>query len=81
MTSCEKPATVKQQMTHRARMDRLLRQLPSIPAERYLCEEHADVIDKDWIAVPHELRVDTNSTRIYAVDSQFPVRQCEWEEE
>lgn len=54
-TKCEKPATVKQQMTHAATLQLLTGPAryssKPFPATRHLCAEHADVIDDDWILI------------------------------
>lgn len=76
---CSKPATIKQQLTHAARLRHMLSHSASLrdtpSSERYLCEEHADLIDKDWIMVQAVNHGDVASVLAWAD------KQCEYVED
>ena len=74
--TCEALATVRQQMTHKARLKRMINARALFQAERYLCAEHADIIDREWITVAG------NVTPALAADLGWPKDQrCEYVED
>ena len=67
-TRCTAPATVCQQMKHVVRLRKMYAERVGFKAERYLCAEHADLIDRDWITAEH-------------LDGWPAGQVCEYEEE
>jgi len=47
MTECQAPSTIRQHLTHAATL-KALREHKIMSPVRYLCAEHADLIDPDW---------------------------------
>ncbi len=63
---CPNPAVVKQMRRHASTVKLLMEHAAPVATERWLCEEHADVVDEDWIEVAK-------------VTDRAP--RCEWEDD